>query len=92
MANGMSFNLMRSIGPALGGLVIVAAGASAAFALNAMSYLALIIALSMWRKPMPQRSLPRERFVRATGAGFQYVSLSPNLLSIILRGCLFGLV
>jgi len=91
MANGMSFNLMRSIGPALGGLVIVAAGASAAFALNAMSYLALIIALSMWRKPMPQRSLPRERFVRATGAGFQYVSLSPNLLSIILRGCLFGL-
>lgn len=91
MANGMSFNMMRSIGPALGGLIIVAAGASAAFALNAMSYLTLIFALTMWRKPMPDRSLPRERFIRATGAGFQYVSLSPNLLSIILRGCLFGL-
>jgi MFS family permease len=91
MANGMSFNIMRSIGPALGGLIIVAAGAAAAFAMNTMSYVALIIALSLWRRPAPGPSLPRERFTRATNAGFQYVSLSPNLLSIILRGCLFGL-
>lgn len=91
MANGMSFNMMRSIGPALGGLIIVAAGASAAFAMNTMSYVALIIALGFWRKPTAKLLLPRERFIRATGAGFQYVSLSPNLLSIILRGCLFGL-
>jgi len=91
MANGMSFNMMRSIGPALGGLIIVAAGAAAAFAMNTMSYVALIIALSLWRKPTPDLALPRERFIRATTAGFQYVSLSPNLLRIILRGCLFGL-
>ena len=38
MANGMSFNLMRSIGPALGGVIVVALGAAAAFALNAASY------------------------------------------------------
>ncbi len=91
MANGMSFNIMRSIGPALGGLIIVAVGAAAAFAMNAMSYVALIIVLALWRRPAPTSSLPRERFVRATGAGFRYVSLSPNLLSIILRGFLFGL-
>ena len=91
MANGMSFNMMRSIGPALGGLIIVAAGASAAFAMNAMSYVALIVALAVWRKPTPELALPRERFVRATSAGFKYVSLSPNLLNIIMRGCLFGL-
>lgn len=91
MANGMSFNIMRSIGPALGGLIIVTAGAAAAFAMNTMSYVALIIALSLWKRPTPGTLLPRERFTRATNAGFQYVSLSPNLLSIILRGCLFGL-
>ena len=91
MANGMSFNMMRSIGPALGGLIIVAAGAAAAFAMNAMSYVALIVVLALWRRPTADQLLPRERFVRATNAGFQYVSLSPNLLSIILRGCLFGL-
>lgn len=90
MANGMSFNMMRSVGPALGGLIIVAAGAAAAFAMNALSYVALIVALAVWRKPNPTSALPRERFVRATSAGFRYVSLSPNLLSIILRGCLFG--
>jgi len=90
MANGMSFNMMRSIGPAFGGLIIVAAGAAAAFAMNALSYVALIVALALWRKPVAVNTLPRERFVRATGAGFRYVSLSPNLLSIILRGCLFG--
>jgi len=90
MANGMSFNMMRSIGPAFGGLIIVAAGAAAAFAMNALSYVALIVALALWRKPNTASSLPRERFVRATGAGFRYVSLSPNLLNIILRGSLFG--
>jgi len=91
MANGMSFNMMRSIGPALGGLIIVAAGAAAAFAMNALSYVALIVALSLWRRPALTSDLPRERFVRATNAGFRYVSLSPNLLSIILRGSVFGL-
>lgn len=91
MANGMSFNMMRSIGPALGGLIIVAAGAAAAFALNALTYAALIVALTLWKKTTPARLLPRERFTRAAGAGFQYISLSPNLLSIILRGFLFGL-
>jgi len=90
MANGMSFNMMRSIGPALGGLIIVAAGAAAAFAMNALSYVALIIALALWRKPNLVRTLPRERFGRATSAGFRFVSLSPNLLNIILRGFMFG--
>lgn len=91
MANGMSFNIMRSIGPALGGLIIVAAGAATAFAMNTLSYVALIIALTIWHKPPVALTLPREKFVSATGAGFRYVSLSPNLLSIILRGSLFGL-
>ena len=91
MANGMSFNIMRSIGPALGGLIIVAAGAATAFAMNTLSYVALIVALIIWHKPTVTLTLPREKFISATGAGFRYVSLSPNLLSIILRGSIFGL-
>ena len=91
MANGMSFNLMRSIGPALGGLIIVAAGVTTAFTLNTVSYLAMIIALAMWSRPVAERTLPRERFGQAAAAGIRYVGLSPNLLRIILRGFLFGL-
>jgi len=90
-ANSMSFNLMRSIGPALGGLIIVVSGAATAFAVNAMSYLALILALLLWRKPAEVKSLPREPFRQAAGAGVRYVGLSPNLLRIIFRGSIFGL-
>ena len=91
MANGMSFNLMRSVGPAIGGLIIVTFGAAAAFALNAASYVALILVLLWWRKPVIDRTLPREQFYQATAAGIRFVSMSPNLLRIILRGFLFGL-
>jgi len=92
MANGMSFNLMRSIGPALGGVIIVTIGAAAAFAINAVSYIALILVLTFWRRPAAVSALPREPFRQATTAGFRYVSLSPNLLRIILRGFLFGIM
>lgn len=90
-ANSMSFNLMRSVGPALGGFIIVVAGAATAFAINAASYLALIVALVLWRKHAEIRTLPREPFRQAATAGVRYVGLSPNLLRIILRGFLFGL-
>jgi len=91
MANSMSFNLMRSVGPAFGGFIIVAAGAAAAFAFNAMSYLALILVLGFWKRANTEITLPREPFRQAVTAGVRYVGLSPNLLRIILRGCLFGL-
>ncbi len=90
MANSMSFNLMRSVGPAFGGFIIVALGAAAAFAFNAMSYFAIILVLIFWKKPVAEQALPREPFAQAATAGLRYVGLSPNLLRIILRGCLFG--
>ncbi len=37
--NSMAFNLMRSIGPAIGGLIVASVGAAGAFALNAVSYI-----------------------------------------------------
>jgi len=90
-ANSVSFNLMRSIGPALGGFIIVIAGAAAAFAVNALSYLALILVLVLWKRAATVNALPREPFRQAATAGVRYVGLSPNLLRIILRGFLFGL-
>ena len=47
--NSMAFNLTRSVGPALGGLVVAAAGAASAFALNALSCIPLIVALTRWK-------------------------------------------
>ena len=36
--NSVGFNLTRSVGPAIGGAIVAAAGAAAAFAVNALSY------------------------------------------------------
>jgi MFS family permease len=89
--NSMSFNLMRSIGPALGGLIVAAAGAAAAFAINAASYLAVIYALFRWNHRPELRDLPAERLHSAIWAGLRYVALSPNLMRVMARASVFGL-
>ena len=88
--NTMGFNMMRSVGPAVGGLIVALAGAGAAFAVNAASYGPLILALARWKPERPANRLPRENFGSAMWAGIRYVSLSPNLTSVLLRGFLFG--
>lgn len=88
--NSMGFNMMRSVGPAAGGAIVALAGAAAAFAVNAFSYIAIIAALFGWQPQRPPRTLPREPFGSAFAAGLRYVALSPNLIRIILRGGLFG--
>ncbi|MBO9432209.1 MFS transporter [Sulfitobacter sp. R18_1] len=89
--NSMGFNLMRSIGPAAGGAIVALAGAAAAFAVNALSYVAIILALLRWKAPLRDMRLPREPMGNAFSAGLRYVAMSPNLMRVILRGFWFGL-
>ncbi|WP_274627664.1 MFS transporter [Arvimicrobium flavum] len=89
--NAMGFNLMRSVGPAIGGIIVATAGAAAAFILNAVSYVALIVALLRWKPAYAVSKLPRESFGRAVAAGLRYIAMSPNLLTVMLRSFLFGL-
>ena len=91
VVNSMGFNLMRSVGPAIGGAIVAAAGAAAAFGANAVSYVFLIGALVRWRPQGARSSLPREDFGRAIGAGLRYVAMSPHLMRIMVRGFLFGI-
>jgi len=88
--NGMGFNMMRSVGPAIGGVIVTIAGAAGAFAANTVSYLALILALSRWKPPSEPRLLPREAFGPAIFAGLRYFTMSSNLVHVMLRGFLFG--
>jgi len=91
LLNGVGFNVTRSVAPAIGGAIVAAAGAAAAFAVNAFSYLGLIGALLRWRREVPARHLPRERLLLAMTAGVRYVAMSPNIGKVLLRGFLFGL-
>jgi MFS family permease len=89
--NSMGFNVARSLGPAIGGVVVATAGAAAAFALNAVSYFGIIGVLARWRRPPEDRLLPRERLLTAMLAGVRYVAMSPNIKYTLLRGAVYGL-
>jgi MFS family permease len=87
--NGMGFNLARSVGPALGGAVVAAAGAATAFAINAVSYSALIGVLARWRPSISVQLLPRETLGIAIGAGVRYVAMSPAIRVVLVRSAAF---
>jgi MFS family permease len=89
--NSMGFNIARSVGPAIGGAIVAAAGAAAAFAVNAASYIALITVLSRWRPIRPPQLLPRETLGIAVAAGIRYVSMSPSIRRVLIRGAVFGI-
>ncbi|MBO3758488.1 MFS transporter [Ciceribacter sp. L1K22] len=89
--NSMGFNITRSVGPAIGGVIVATAGAAAAFAANSLSYFALMYALWRWKPDSGRSTLPRERLGSAIAAGLRYVSMSPNLGKVLFRGFMFGL-
>jgi MFS family permease len=84
-ANALGFNFARSTGPAIGGVLVAAAGATLAFAINAASYLGLIATLLWWKAPPRTSHLPPEPLGAAIAAGLRYVRLSPTLLAILVR-------
>src|SRR5258707_5977992 len=49
--NGISYNIARSFGPAIGGIVLSTPGAGAAFAINARVFIPLLVGLVSWRRP-----------------------------------------
>jgi MFS family permease len=89
--NSAGFNIARSLGPALGGAIVAAAGAAAAFAANALSYVGLVAVLFRWRPELPPRRLPPERLGVAIGAGVRYAAMSPAIRAVLGRAALFGI-
>ena len=89
--NSMGFNIARSLGPAIGGIIVAAAGAAMAFVINALSYIGLLVVLARWKSPPPQHVLPREPLGVAIGAGIRYVAMSPGIRNVLLRSFLFGI-
>ena len=53
--NSINYNIARSFGPALGGIIVAAFGAIASFVTNAVLYLPLIGALLLWKRVRNRR-------------------------------------
>ena len=87
--NGVAMNLARAVGPAIAGLLISAVGVVAVFALNALSYVAMAVALLVVRPPPAEEALLPERFTSALVAGTRFVRHSPVVRRMLLRILLF---
>jgi MFS family permease len=87
----ISYNVARSFGPALGGLIVLAAGAKAVFAMNATFYLPLLMAFFFWKRQHQPSRLPPERMDRAIMAGARYALHSPPIRTVLTRVLCFGL-
>ena len=90
--NGISYNIARSFGPAIGGIVVATAGAVAAFAANAALYLPLLVVLFLWRRESAPSRLPRERLNRAIVSGVRYIANSPPIKIVLARTMITGLI
>jgi MFS family permease len=85
--NSLIFNAARVGGPAVAGLIIFHWGVGPAFAVNAVSFLAFIVALSVLDLPdrkrggaaKPVRNLPRE-----ITEGFSYTAAHPGIRRILI--------
>jgi predicted MFS family arabinose efflux permease len=90
--NGISYNIARSFGPAVGGIVVASAGAVAAFGLNTVLYLPLMIVLFLWKRSSEPSRLPRERLTRAMVSGARYITNSPSIRIVLIRTLVTGLI
>jgi predicted MFS family arabinose efflux permease len=80
--NSLQFNLSRAIGPVIAGLLLARAGAGWCFAVNVLSFLAVI--WSLWTIEIPSPRLAGRETLRETLAGgFRHVRESPLLRLLI---------
>jgi hypothetical protein len=86
----VTVNGARAVGPAIGGLLVAAAGPAAVFAINALTFLAIIGALIWWRRPADTPTIDRERFGRSMVTGAHYIQSAPIVRRIMLRSALFA--
>jgi MFS family permease len=82
--NSLVFNTARFIGPAVAGVVIANGSVALAFALNALSYVAFVIALIGLRDVPPLPQSQRQRILSYTVDGYSYAIRHPGIGQIML--------
>jgi MFS family permease len=82
--NSAGFNVARAVGPALGGMVIAAAGSGTAFLLNALSFFGVILVLYRWKRT-PAERIETEALWNAICSGLGYVRRSELVRSVLIR-------
>jgi predicted MFS family arabinose efflux permease len=85
-AHSVGYSVSRTLGPALGGFIIMRYGAAAPLWIFVAANLAVIAALTWWRAPGRQRaSLPAERLSSAMRTGLRHTANNRFLWATLAR-------
>lgn len=90
--NSVGLNIARAIGPAFAGVLIAGVGIAAPFAVDTLSFLAVIAALLLWHPaPRPGTAVPPEPMLEALPAGLRFTAASPQLKATLVRAVAYFL-
>ncbi|MBD8012132.1 MFS transporter [Microbacterium sp. Re1] len=88
--NSAAFNMARLVGPAVGGILIVLLGSGWVFVANAVTFLAMIVALTLIRVNELTPRVKSRRGGGGLGEGFRYVWGRPDLMVVFVMVFLIG--
>ena len=88
--NSVLVNAARAIGPAVAGILIATVGTGVCFAVNAVSYAAVLVALGGMDRGALRPSAPAPREPRQVREGVAYVRRTPDLLVPLIMLALVG--
>lgn len=86
--NTIAFNLARSVGPALGGVLISIWNVALTFAINSASFISMIVVLLRWHPGAVQRE--RKPMLPAVAIGLRFCAGSSPIRRVLLRGFTLG--
>jgi predicted MFS family arabinose efflux permease len=89
--NSAGFNVARAIGPALGGLVIYAAGSGIAFLLNAASFFGVIYFLYRWKCAPGRTSVSFKHTFNTMFDGLRHLRGSRCMHAVLVRSAVFSI-
>jgi MFS family permease len=87
--NSLGLNGARVLGPAVGGIAIRFVGEAPIFYYNSLSFLAMIVALSLIRLPEPERMDHRHPWA-ALAEGVRYIRHTPAIVVILALTAIVG--
>ena len=90
--NSSIFNIARIIGPAIGGLIVAALGEAPTFAINGLSYLAVIAALLLMNLKPLHLSESNDSNLDQMREGFKYLAGEKDILGLVTMVAVYSFV
>ncbi len=83
--SGVGYNIARALGPIVGGLVVAAFGPAPVFALNAISFIAVVAVMANPAYGSAPRSAQQEQMLGAITAALRYTRYAPPMRAVLIR-------